>query len=389
MVNTLPHDLRRVAAFRLENQHITSPLTGDIAQAAVLGVQDTAPGTAALALALRRPGADLTMMGEAVAAGSLVPVWGPRLASHLIPAGEATMLTQSLLASDDKSLATQIPALAGLALRQKISLSALIDESSQRVHEILKDEPLTKSEIGERLNGHLPEGVSRWCDRCGREHPPEAFIRLLLWTGRARLEPDERTRKEVIAPQSLWRPREPEPAAGVAAQSAKLLRTFLHLYGPANATLLSGWAGIGIRHAQELWNSVQNELVDVNVNGEKLGLLPEDRDQFESTDIPAGIILLPAYDPFLQARDREVITADPVQQKQIWRFNVNPGVILENGELIGLWRPRRDAKRLKIEVNPYRTLTSGTQAAIEERAADLAGALGKTDVQLTVGAAPK
>lgn len=390
MVSTLPYDLRQVAAFRLANQHITSPLTdADIADAASLGVQDTAPGTAALALAIRRPGAGLAMMGEAVAAGSLVPVWGPRLASHLIPAPEATMLTQSLLAGDDKSLATQIPALAGLVSRNKISLSALIDESSARVQEILRHEPLTKSEIGDRLRGSLPEGVSRWCDRCGRDHPPEAFVRLLLWTGRARLEPDEQTRKEVIAPQSLWRPRDPAPADEVADRGAELVRRFLHMYGPADAALLAGWAGIGIRHARELWKSVENELAEVTVEGEKRGMLASDKERFESADIPAGIILLPAYDPFLQARDREVITADPVRQKQIWRFNVNPGVILEDGTLAGLWRPRRDAKRLKIEVNPYRELTARTRAAIEDRVGDLAGPLGKTDVQLTVGAAPK
>jgi hypothetical protein len=387
---TLSDNLERVIAFRLSRQHIDKPLPPSaLAEAASLGIQDTNPGSAVLALALRCAGTDLDAMSGAVADGTLVPAWGPRLASHLVPPGRLTMLTQALLADDEKSLAVQIPAPTGVSSRKHVSLATLIPEMGEVIAGILGKEPLTKEQVGEQLNDHLPEGISYFCARCGRMHPPEAFVRLMMWTGRVRLQPDESTRKEVIAPQSLWLPKDNVPAGELAEAKVSVVREFLRSYGPADAALFAGWAGIGIRYAAKLWKSLGDDLVPVTVAGQERSLLAADEDEFGVAQPAEGIVMLPAYDPFLQARDREIITPDTARQKQIWRFNVNPGVVLENGKLLALWRARRSGARLGVEINPYAKISRKAQDAMEKKAGEMAAVLGKSSAELTIGPAPK
>jgi len=168
-----------------------------------------------------------------------------------------------------------------------------------------------------------------------------------------------------------------------------LLREFLRSYGPADAALFAGWAGIGIRYAAKLWKSLGDDLVPVTVAGQERSLLAADEDEFGVAQPAEGIVMLPAYDPFLQARDREIITPDTARQKQIWRFNVNPGVVLENGKLLALWRARRSGARLGVEINPYAKISRKAQDAMEKKAGEMAAVLGKSSAELTIGPAPK
>ena len=50
--------------------------------------------------------------------------------------------------------------------------------------------------------------------------------------------------------------------------------------------------------------------------------------------------LLNPFDPYLQARDRDLIVPDRAVQKALWPILGRPGVLLVDGEVVGIWRPR-------------------------------------------------
>jgi hypothetical protein len=87
---------------------------------------------------------------------------------------------------------------------------------------------------------------------------------------------------------------------------------------------------------------------------------------------PEGARLLPNLDPIASARDREVLVPDEALRKRIWRALGGPGMALVDGEVAGLWRPRKKGKRLVVELEPLRTLTTAEREALAREAERLA-----------------
>ena len=65
-----------------------------------------------------------------------------------------------------------------------------------------------------------------------------------------------------------------------------------------------------------------------------------------------GLLLLGPHDPYLDARDRELIAPDVKIQRQLWRYVGNPGAVLRAGAAVGLWRQKtaRGAAELSVEL---------------------------------------
>lgn len=83
--------------------------------------------------------------------------------------------------------------------------------------------------------------------------------------------------------------------------------------------------------------------------------------------------VLGPYDPFLQLRDREVLTDDPARRKALWPVIGRPGAVVGgSGEVLALWRPRTSGKRLRLAVEPWRTLRAAERRSLEEEAERLA-----------------
>ena len=69
------------------------------------------------------------------------------------------------------------------------------------------------------------------------------------------------------------------------------------------------------------------------------------------------------YDPYLDQRDRDTLLPDRELRARVRRSLGNPGVVLVDGDLAGLWRPAKKGKRLVLTVEPV-------TAAARKRAAD-------------------
>lgn len=87
---------------------------------------------------------------------------------------------------------------------------------------------------------------------------------------------------------------------------------------------------------------------------------------------PAGVRLLPPYDAYLDQRDRETLLPDPTLQRRVWKVLGNTGVVLADGRIVGLWRPRKTGKRLVVTVETLAPVSNQTRAEIEAEAALLA-----------------
>lgn len=157
-------------------------------------MQDTAIGGVGPMLAVRADAVDADTVPRMVAEDTLTPTWGPRLAATLV-APEHEELVAAALLDPDPPVTT--PA----------SFTALADTLARAALPVLREHgPLTKAELGEALLPQTPAHTRVDCSRCGRVHPHEELVKMLVWTNRLRLDAGDRHGNRV-APAARWRPR--------------------------------------------------------------------------------------------------------------------------------------------------------------------------------------
>lgn len=106
--------------------------------------------------------------------------------------------------------------------------------------------------------------------------------------------------------------------------------------------------------------------------------LPADRlDALRAARPAPGVRLLPPGDPFLQGRDRDVLVPEKPHQKQLWRIIGNPGALLVDGEVAGVWRAKMAGRgALEVTVTPFdgRPLPARVRRELDAEAAVVAAA---------------
>ena len=346
----------QVIGFRLARHHLAERLGADGARAAaVVGLQDTPPGTAGLALAARAdvaPGA----LDELV----LVPsIRGAPLA---VAERDLAVFTAGLAPPDEEAA----KAVVGNAWKSLDGISAMdaLDRVSEAVHDSLGDGPLPRDDFHQALRERLPGELLWWCRGCQSNHVHPSLWRatgirgVLAIVGR-----EGRSAVFGLPPQ----------APPLGDPGAELARRFLRAYGPARQKLLAGWAGLATSHARALWDRA-GELAEVEVDGAKAWVLAEDRRALTERARPEGVRLLPNLDPLSAGRDREVLVGDGDLRKRIWKSLGGPGIVLASGEVAGLWRPAKKGKRLVVTVEALADVPSGELAAEAARLAPFRGA---------------
>lgn len=148
----------------------------------------------------------------------------------------------------------------------------------------------------------------------------------------------------------------------------KLVRKYLHCYGPATADMFASWLGCSGKQARRMWNTISEELEPVTFFGKKAFILSEDRERLFAPasftgkhpgDLQRNLLLLGGHDPYLDQRDRAVLQPDKTLQKQIWKLVTNPGAVVYRGEVIGIWTTKKKAKGMDIK------MTLWTDAAVK------------------------
>lgn len=110
--------------------------------------------------------------------------------------------------------------------------------------------------------------------------------------------------------------------------------------------------------------------------GGRRAWLPADRlDVLATAEPQPGVRFVPPMDALLQARDRDLLAPGKDRQKEVWRVLGNPGALLLDGEIAGVWRAKTAGrKRVDLTVTPFASLTAKARKAVEAEAAEVARA---------------
>jgi hypothetical protein len=350
---------RQALGFRLARHHLAVRLGADGARsAAVVGLQDTPPGTAALALAAR---ADVAV--DALDELVLIPsVRGAPLAV----APEDLAVFSAGLAPPDEDAARAVVGNAWKSLDGITAMDAL-DRVAEAVHESLRDGPLTRDDFHQALRERLPAELLWWCRGCESHHVHPSLWRatgirgVLAIVGR-----EGRTAVFGLPPEA---PPLDDPGA-------ELARRFLRAYGPARPKLLAGWAGLAASHATALWERA-GPLMAVALDGKRPCALADDEAALLDPPQARGVRLLANLDPLSTSRDRELLVPDPAVRRRIWTVLGGPGAMLVDGQIGGLWRAAKKAGRLQVTVELLADLSAAAKdelLAEAERIAPFRGA---------------
>jgi Winged helix DNA-binding domain len=353
-------------AVRLSRQHLAERLPrGHAADAAVAGLQDTPPDAAGPALAARLEAADQDDLD------SLVLIYTIRGAPLALAPQDLALFTAALDPPDDAAAKVLIGN-AWKFLPSDVTPTQALDRVADATRDALSEGPLGRDAYHQALRERLPKRLLWWCRGCGTHHVHPSLWRaagirgVLAIAGR-----DGRT--AIFAA--------PPPVPPVEDPGGALARRFLTLYGPSTPSLFAKWAGISPAHAKALWARA-GELAPVLLEGKKAWVLADDVDAYTGPPDVRGVRLLPGYDAFLAGRDRELLLPDPAHRKKLWTVLGNPGAVLHDGRIAGVWRAAKKGRRLVVTVEPFGRAPART--ALEAEAAILAPWRGADEAELQV-----
>jgi hypothetical protein len=184
--------------------------------------------------------------------------------------------------------------------------------------------------------------------------------------------------RRVVGSAGGERPPLPESNVGIA----RVIGTYLRFLGPAGPAEVAKFLGSSTAEIRKVWPS--DGLVEVRVDGRKAWLPESEIPALESASAVDGVRWIPGMDPLLQARDRDLLIPDREAQKAVWRPLGNPGALLVDGEVGGVWRARMSGrKRVDLTVSAFGALTASQRKRVEEEAMEVARARGVAEASVS------
>lgn len=339
---------------------------------AVVGVQ--AQLSAALLLALRARVTGLTPddVNEAIAHKQLVRSWLMRGTLHLVHAEDVRWLLNLLS-----------PAFIAGGKRRRAQLG--LDEAVSRkgldaLREILSGSPpLTRGEIVEKLS---ERGIA--LDR--RSQAPIHLIGLAALEGIVCLGPDAANGESTYVLMDDW----VKPAQSLPREQAlaDLARRYLSGYAPASPKDFAAWSGLAQTDAKQAWKSLsdRDQIVELRVEGRTLWRLKTDPKRPPKSTKPL-VRLLPAFDTYILGyADRDFVVT-PEHQSMVYHGGQTVPVVLVDGAAVGVWRYKRQGKRLQVSVHPFEPFNPQLEQLVAEEADDI-GRFWNASVSVTYSANP-
>lgn len=357
-----------VIAFRLRAHHldVRRPHRELLDAAGACGVQNSPPGSAPLALHARVEDVTSSGLDRFVETDkSLLQSWSMRGAPFYFPAADAAVYTAGVLPPTETG---RLHLIGGVepALRQLgLGLDEAVDLAAEAAVPVLSGRRLAigplGTEVAERVAANLTPSRRRdWnapgpyaADQPLGEAVVHFCVRILALRGLVCLAP----RSGNTAPFTLlaeWLGG-PPPHLDPPVARAELLRRYLHCYSPSTRADFAGWLGVRTGDVTGWWDRLSEELVPVTVAGRRNWLLAADLDALRSPRWPRGVRLLPPRDPYTQQRDREIIV-DKEFHRRVWKTVGEPGTVLADGRVAGIWRPRKSGRRLTLTVEAFTPL---------------------------------
>ena len=330
-----------------------------------LGVQEYSPGSQRVALAAR------TTAG--LDDDRLITVWAARGAPHLHRRADLPALVKQLWPVSDADATSRIQ--SG-QIREGMRLGvAAFTATAAAFREVVTDS-MPRGVVSTEVSRRVPKSLTYYCRSCGAQHIAGNVWQHSGLAGGVQVE--SRGRDAMLGPIPDA-PPQPTENEGVD----ELITTYLRLLGPATPAELGKYLGSTTAEMKRVWPSTG--LAEVKVEGRKTWLPESEVESLSDAEPSSGVRLLPGMDPLLQARDRDLLVPDRPQQKEVWRVLGNPGVLLLDGEILGVWRAKMAGrKRVDLTVTSFVPLAPRLRKQIEAEAAEVARARDVPEATVTI-----
>jgi len=367
-----------VWARRLERHALSEPVQGtrpaDIART-ICGAHAQVLSAAELSIGLRLKGCTRTDVREALWQDhSLVKTFGPRGTVHLLAMHDLPLWTGALSA---------IP-LAPSPLPQDVQLTPEQTEVIVAAIAVaLEDAELTIDELTEAMvAGCGPWAGDLVMPAFGGMWPRwRQAIGLAAKRGALCFGPN-RGRNVTYTNPRRWLP-DLRPIDGQTAL-AKLVKRYLHTYGPATPQQFAQWLAVPQRWTAELFGSLSSQLQQVEVEGTHAWVVAEDTTM--PSERPRSVRLLPYFDAYVVGcHPRELLFPGRAAERALAGGQAgNFPVLLIDGLVGGVWHLRRTGRKLAITVEPLEPLTTAQRCELDEQV-ERVGAILEGTPQLTIG----
>jgi hypothetical protein len=382
-----------VIAFRLHAQHLTERLgeQGLLDAAGLCGIQNSPPGSALLALHARVRNLSQARVDEAVAEDkSLLQSWCMRGSPFYFPTADAPVFTTGVLPPTEKAMRQFILGAGQSVDRLGLGLTEAVALTGAEIHDVLTGRRLAIDELGAELAERISRKLSRKQRDIWEQEGPHAAgqplgeavvhfcIRILTLQKVVCFAPRDGNKAPFVLVDE-WL-SDPIPDTDPQTARAELLRRYLRCYGPSTRADFAAWLGVRAGDAGLWWSLVEDEMTEVEF-GRKTWILTADLDALQSAPTPKGVRLLPPRDPYTQLRDRET-TIDKQHHRDVWRAVGDPGTVLVDGEIAGVWRPRKRGRKLIITLRSFGTLPARTHKPLQAEAEQVATLRGASCVDV-------
>ncbi|MCZ7542037.1 MAG: winged helix DNA-binding domain-containing protein [Anaerolineae bacterium] len=359
MIDLAPEQVRKLR-LRAQRLHPRAPRATLIdAVRAVVGIQ--AQSLPAMMLALRARVAGLTL-GDVTRAvhdrPDLVRTSLMRGTLHLSAAEDVRWLIPLLG-----------PAFARAGRRRRLQLGLDDAKAARGVAEIRallgEHGPMTRDALVAALNAR---GVA--LDR--KSQAPIHLIRLVALEGFVCYGPDTARGEETFVLFEAW--AGPPTALPEDAALAELARRYVRGYGPASLPDFVGWSGLGMAAARRAWEAIRAEPDFAGAQIDGLEMLTPASALAEvgaPADSGAVVQLLPAFDAYILGYAERQRLVRSERQGEVYHGGQTVPVVLVDGEAAGVWRYKRQGKRLAITVQAFDAFTPEVQRQIAEEADDI------------------
>lgn len=381
-----------VIAFRLGAHQLSErlPEPGLLDAAGRCAVQDSPPGSALLALHARVRGVTADGLESALADKSLLQTWSLRGAPFCFPTADAPVYTTGVLPPTEEAGRHFLPGVVPALDRLELSLGEAVELTGAELEGVLSGRRLAIGELGaevaERVSGRLPkEQRAAW-----RQEGPYAkgqplgegvvhfCLRILALQGVVCFAPRAGNKAPFVL-VTEW-VGGPIPRVDPDAARAEVLRRYLRCYGPSTRGQFAAWLGVRAGDTDPWWTLVEDELTEVDFRGTSW-ILTADVAALRSSPMPQGVRLLPPRDPYTQLRDRDTILPEP-HHRDVWKPVGEPGAVLVDGRIAGVWRPSRSGRRLNLAVTTFGQLSAGDRDRLADEAAQLGPLRGAASVDV-------
>ena len=339
----------RLQSLLLGTKHLDSPLE-IVTWFGAMQSQDLASGK--WSFGVRLPTWSQIDIDSAIERGEVLRTWPMRGTIHFVPPTDASWMLKHM---GQKALA------GAAARREYLGLDlATVEKSAGVLQEALTGgNRLTRTEASQVLNDagietagqhsyHIIWYVSQIGITCiGPNQGKEQTVVLL---------------KEWAGPQ-----RELDRESGLAELALRYFRS----HGPTTHQDFMGWAGINAKEAKSAIAANEPDLVTLPFQGKDLWLLSSLADEMGVLDNLPGAsatVALPGFDEYLLGfKDRALMIDDEHKNKIIPGGNgVFQATIVENGQVIAIWKRTVKKTKTSITVHPLRPLSKTQQASAHE-----------------------